>query len=52
MTWSARSWRAIGHKVVRVEGDDDQFGGYQAVLFERDPTLPAPTRGADAATRR
>jgi gamma-glutamyltranspeptidase/glutathione hydrolase len=33
---------AMGHKVVRVEGDDDQFGGYQAVLFERDPTLPTP----------
>ena len=32
---------ARGHHVVRVEGDDDQFGGYQAVLFERDPTLPA-----------
>ncbi len=33
---------AMGHKVVRVEGDDDQFGGYQAILFERDPTLPTP----------
>ena len=33
---------ARGHQVVRVEGDDDQFGGYQAVLFERDPALPAP----------
>jgi len=33
---------ALGHTVVRVEGDDDQFGGYQAVLFERDPQLESP----------
>jgi gamma-glutamyltranspeptidase / glutathione hydrolase len=26
---------AMGHKVVRVRGDDDEFGGYQAVLFQR-----------------
>ena len=26
---------AMGHKVVRVVGDDDEFGGYQAVLFQR-----------------
>ena len=31
---------AMGHHVVRVAGDDDQFGGYQAVFFQRDPTLP------------
>jgi gamma-glutamyltranspeptidase / glutathione hydrolase len=30
---------AMGHHVVRVKGDDDQFGGYQAVLFQRDPAL-------------
>jgi gamma-glutamyltranspeptidase / glutathione hydrolase len=30
---------AMGHHVVRVKGDDDEFGGYQAVLFQRDPTL-------------
>jgi gamma-glutamyltranspeptidase/glutathione hydrolase len=30
---------AMGHHVVRVAGDDDQFGGYQAVFFQRDPTL-------------
>jgi gamma-glutamyltranspeptidase/glutathione hydrolase len=33
---------AMGHHVVRVKGDDDQFGGYQAVLFQRDPALKAP----------
>ncbi len=36
---------AKGHKVVRVAGDDDQFGGYQAVLFQRDPTLKRPRHG-------
>ena len=34
----------MGHHVVRVQGDDDQFGGYQAVLFQRDPQT-APPRG-------
>jgi gamma-glutamyltranspeptidase / glutathione hydrolase len=29
----------MGHHVVRVAGDNDQFGGYQAVYFQRDPTL-------------
>jgi gamma-glutamyltranspeptidase / glutathione hydrolase len=33
---------AMGHHVVRVKGDDDQFGGYQAVLFQRDPALRPP----------
>ena len=33
---------AMGHKVVRVRGDDDQFGGYQAVLFQRDPSTKPP----------
>src|SRR5918998_369476 len=37
---------AMGHNVVRVAGDDDQFGGYQAVLFQRDPHSPPP-RGRD-----
>jgi gamma-glutamyltranspeptidase / glutathione hydrolase len=34
---------AMGHHVVRVQGDDDQFGGYQAVLFQRDPTSKPPS---------
>jgi gamma-glutamyltranspeptidase/glutathione hydrolase len=33
---------AMGHHVVRVKGDDDQFGGYQAVFFQRDPGLQPP----------
>jgi gamma-glutamyltranspeptidase/glutathione hydrolase len=33
---------AMGHNVVRVRGDDDQFGGYQAVLFQRDPGSRPP----------
>jgi gamma-glutamyltranspeptidase / glutathione hydrolase len=39
---------AMGHHVVRVQGDDDQFGGYQAVLFQRDPALKAPKTGRTA----
>jgi gamma-glutamyltranspeptidase/glutathione hydrolase len=39
---------AKGHRVVRVQGDDDQFGGYQAVLFQRDPTLKRPRQGGIA----
>ena len=35
---------AMGHHVVRVAGDDDQFGGYQAVLFQRDPQTSAAAR--------
>jgi gamma-glutamyltranspeptidase/glutathione hydrolase len=34
---------AMGHHVVRVQGDDDQFGGYQAVLFQRDPASKPPS---------
>ena len=44
--------RALGHKVVRVEGDDDQFGGYQAVLFDAIRRSRRRRRGAGAATRR
>jgi len=33
----------MGHEVVRIAGDDDWFGGYQAVLFDRDKSLRAPT---------
>ena len=29
----------MGHKVVRVAGDDDEFGGYQAIFFQREPGL-------------
>ena len=47
-TWSGRSFAAMGHHVVRVKGDDDQFGGYQAVLFQRDPAL-APPEGSEAS---
>lgn len=36
----------MGHDVVRVQGDDDQFGGYQAVLFQRDRLLQPPRRGS------
>jgi gamma-glutamyltranspeptidase/glutathione hydrolase len=39
---------AMGHKVERVQGDDDQFGGYQAVLFQRDPASKPP-RGRSIA---
>lgn len=41
--------RAMGYKVRRVAGDDDVFGGYQAILFQAAPGLKAPpewvTRG-------
>lgn len=41
--------RAMGYKVRRVAGTDDQFGGYQAILFQAAPGLTAPpewvTRG-------
>jgi gamma-glutamyltranspeptidase / glutathione hydrolase len=34
--------RAMGFDVDRVPGDDDLFGGYQAILFRRAPGLRAP----------
>jgi gamma-glutamyltranspeptidase / glutathione hydrolase len=41
--------KAMGYTVRRVEGNDDVFGGYQAILFQRAPGLAAPpewkTRG-------
>ena len=41
--------RAMGYKVRRVPGNDDVFGGYQAILFQAAPGLKAPpewvTRG-------
>jgi len=39
---------AMGHDVIRVQGDDDWFGGYQAVLFHRSPGMAAPTRPSTA----
>ena len=44
--------RAMGHHVVRVAGDDDQFGGYQAVFFQRMPGLKPPPEWSSAAIRR
>jgi gamma-glutamyltranspeptidase / glutathione hydrolase len=32
----------MGFDVDRVPGDDDLFGGYQAILFRRAPGLRAP----------
>jgi gamma-glutamyltranspeptidase / glutathione hydrolase len=40
--------RAMGFDVDRVPGDDDLFGGYQAILFQRAPGLEAPPDGATA----
>ena len=41
--------RAMGYKVRNVDGTDDVFGGYQAILFQAAPGLTAPpewvTRG-------
>jgi len=37
---------AMGFDVRRVAGDDDVFGGYQAVLFQRDPGLRPPREWA------
>jgi gamma-glutamyltranspeptidase/glutathione hydrolase len=41
--------QAMGYTVRRVEGNDDVFGGYQAILFQEAPGLSAPpewkTRG-------
>ena len=34
--------KAMGHKVVRVAGDDDEFGGYQAIYFQREPGTSPP----------
>ena len=39
---------AMGFDVNRVAGDDDQFGGYQAILFQRTPGLRAPTEWTTA----
>ena len=36
---------AMGHKVVRVAGDDDEFGGYQAIYFQVAPGLRPPPYG-------
>jgi len=41
--------RAMGYKVRNVDGTDDVFGGYQAILFQKAPGLRPPpewvTRG-------
>jgi gamma-glutamyltranspeptidase / glutathione hydrolase len=34
--------RALGFNVRRVHGNDDVFGGYQAILFQRAPGLEPP----------
>ncbi len=39
---------AMGHKVVRVAGDDDEFGGYQAIYFQVAPGLRPPPYGVSA----
>jgi gamma-glutamyltranspeptidase/glutathione hydrolase len=33
---------AMGFNVNRIAGDDDEFGGYQAIFFQRAPGLSAP----------
>jgi gamma-glutamyltranspeptidase/glutathione hydrolase len=40
--------KALGHHVVRVAGDDDEFGGYQAVFFQRMPGLAPPPEWSSA----
>jgi len=40
--------KAMGHHVVRVAGDDDEFGGYQAVFFQRMPGLAPPPEWSSA----
>jgi len=40
--------RAMGYDVDRVPGDDDLFGGYQAIYFQRSPGLKAPPTGHTA----
>jgi gamma-glutamyltranspeptidase / glutathione hydrolase len=40
--------RAMGFDVKSVPGDDDLFGGYQAILFRRAPGLTAPPESASA----
>jgi gamma-glutamyltranspeptidase/glutathione hydrolase len=42
-----RDLAVMGHEVVRVEGDEDWFGGYQAVLFEPDPASAPASRVGD-----
>ena len=44
--------KAMGHKVVRVAGDDDEFGGYQAIYFQREPGDRRRASGSRRATRR
>ena len=39
---------AMGFDVNRVAGDDDQFGGYQAIFFQRAPGLRAPPEWTSA----
>ena len=39
---------AMGFDVNRVAGDDDQFGGYQAIFFQRAPGLSAPSEWTTA----
>lgn len=34
--------KAMGYNVRRVAGDDDVFGGYQAIFFDRAPGLQPP----------
>ena len=38
---------AMGYKVRRVQGNDDVFGGYQAILFQVARGLSAPKEGYD-----
>src|SRR5207244_12660877 len=38
---------AMGYKVRRVAGNDDVFGGYQAILFQVAPGLDPPPEGTE-----
>ncbi len=40
--------QAMGFSVVRVPGDDDLFGGFQAILFQRSRRLEAPAEWTTA----
>lgn len=44
--------KAMGYDVRNVDGTDDVFGGYQAILFQRRPGLKPPPSGRRPATRR
>ena len=41
--------RALGHEVRSVDGG--AVGGYQGILFTRDPSMPTPTFGPEWATQ-